>query len=347
MSLLPGVGYTLTELEGIALVMRIAAKPKSRGGLDCAFRMLNQVDYGIDAQIEFTVPTERGLPRATGRILSLQIKAGPSYFCNELPEGYRVYFNKSTVEYWKSHSAPVLVVIVDLDKNTAYWVRGDAAHQENDNGYSIKVPKSNTFDSQHWYELREMASSETQLSELFTRGRFEMALPWLMALDDGDAIEVDIETLDNQAPQLKRVTIRYRLSAAELIAPEYVADKEALERRSVEESYYCDTFINVRDLVDMLFDWAVAKPMFDGQAYEEEFEGLREANAAYDPPRTDEESGLSSFEHWVDSKYLNADEQIYWRYLDSGGMGYTFSLKLNDRGKRLLGLLLERELNGH
>ena len=50
-------------------------QPRSRSGLESAFRLLNQMDFGIDAQIEFTAADEQGATHATGRLLSLQIKA--------------------------------------------------------------------------------------------------------------------------------------------------------------------------------------------------------------------------------------------------------------------------------
>ena len=133
MELLPGAGHTLDELEGIAIVMRTASKPRRRGGLHFAFRVLNDVDYGIDAHIEFTVETGKG-PRATGRILSLQIKSGPSYFKNASQDHWRIYIDKSTVNYWRHHSIPVLLVIVDNVTEQAFWVRGDAEHPETDKG---------------------------------------------------------------------------------------------------------------------------------------------------------------------------------------------------------------------
>ncbi|MFA7383180.1 MAG: DUF4365 domain-containing protein [Desulfurivibrionaceae bacterium] len=305
MELLPGAGHTLDELEGIAITMRIASKPINRGGLQCAFRVLADVDYGIDAHIEFTVKTDAQL-RATGRILSLQIKSGPSYFSHATQDHWRVYIAKSTVNYWRHHSLPVLLVIVDTTTERAFWVRGDADHLETDNNYAIDVPKINEFNQSSWSALWGMASSSDAISDFFVRGRFEMALPWLLAMHNGESIVVDVQMLANDAPNRKRITLRYRLGADELASSSYYPDQEALERSTVLE-----------------------------------FDDLCNQATEYDPPLDPEVSGVGDFESWVHKTYFDHDEEMFSRWLPTGDLGFTFALKLNERGEKLIELFSE------
>ena len=57
----------------------------------------------------------------TGRIVGVQIKAGPSYFRAESEQGWTVGVKPSTMAYWRDYSVPVLLVLANTASRRAYW----------------------------------------------------------------------------------------------------------------------------------------------------------------------------------------------------------------------------------
>ena len=96
----------------------VGARPH---GLGFLFRDVAPSDYGIDGQIE-VVDRADDSAVATGKFVSVQVKSGKSSFANETAGGWVNYVNKSTVQYWRGQSVPVLSVIVDAEKREAYRV---------------------------------------------------------------------------------------------------------------------------------------------------------------------------------------------------------------------------------
>ncbi|WP_139051675.1 DUF4365 domain-containing protein, partial [Pseudomonas amygdali] len=74
-------------------------------------------DVGIDGNIEFV--NAEGF--ATGRIVAVQVKSGPSYFKNPTLTGWKFYPERKHRNYWESFSLPVLLVLHDPDTNKSYW----------------------------------------------------------------------------------------------------------------------------------------------------------------------------------------------------------------------------------
>jgi len=88
-------------------------------------------DHGIDLQVE---KLEAGI--ASGRLLALQVKGGPSYFSKPTKGGWIHKVSKRHADYWTNHSLPVVLVLVDLVENRMYW-----AHVNN----STLIPSGNNF----------------------------------------------------------------------------------------------------------------------------------------------------------------------------------------------------------
>lgn len=85
-------------------------------GFEWIFREEPIVDMGIDAQIELC---ENGLP--TGRLIALQIKTGKSWFKEKNKDGYTYRGSLTHLNYWKSHSLPVIVVLCDVEEQKVWW----------------------------------------------------------------------------------------------------------------------------------------------------------------------------------------------------------------------------------
>jgi hypothetical protein len=195
---LPSVGETPLEHRGLALVKELIVRPSPEGGLGWLFRDLPAIDFGIDAQIEMTELQVDQRLVATGRILSVQVKTGPSYFQNDDGDSWSVYIRKATVNYWRNHSVPVLLVLVDVEKECAFWVRGDAAdHQETEKSFRIRVPKEQRLDSSAIEELARLAQHSTEEGRYLAR--LQADLPLMAAAVEGTSVVLDVMHWHNKS----------------------------------------------------------------------------------------------------------------------------------------------------
>jgi hypothetical protein len=105
------------------------------------FRRQELNDVGIDAHVEL-VDERNG--QATGLLLALQIKCGPSFLKEQTAAGYVFRGEAKHLDYWGNHSLPVVVVLVNPDKRRAFW-----AHVSHENvettgkGWKLDVPFAN------------------------------------------------------------------------------------------------------------------------------------------------------------------------------------------------------------
>ena len=94
------------------------------------------MDVGIDAHVELL---DNG--HATGRILALQIKAGPSFLKECTDECYIFRTDSEHVKYWREHVLPVLICLCDLDAQLVYWQRVSCETTiSTGKQYKIKIP---------------------------------------------------------------------------------------------------------------------------------------------------------------------------------------------------------------
>lgn len=107
---MPKVGNNSTERAGVYRCRLRLSK------LGLAFREQEVSDFGIDAHGELLAEED-----ATGSLLGLQIKTGPSFFERTSEKGWWFAFDADHALYWLSHALPVLVVLCDLETETAYW----------------------------------------------------------------------------------------------------------------------------------------------------------------------------------------------------------------------------------
>lgn len=118
------------------------------------FRPLPMSDYGIDGEIEIT--DDQGA--AIGRLIATQVKTGPSHFENETKTGYIFRGERRHLDYWQYHSLPVIVVLVNLDADVAYWVEVDTTAVTTGVNWKIEVPKRQVLDIAAKVPLRDIAN---------------------------------------------------------------------------------------------------------------------------------------------------------------------------------------------
>ena len=110
--------------------------------LDFAFRAQYESDYGVDAHVESIE-----LGKATGRLLGVQIKAGPSYL-DEIDGDHYVYRpDAEHIDYWVNHALPIVVCLCDLQARAVFWqVIDDETAIPTGVGYKILVLRNQKLD---------------------------------------------------------------------------------------------------------------------------------------------------------------------------------------------------------
>lgn len=186
----PEVGYGQTERRGMAVLDEVVNKPLAEGGLGFLYRESVTSDYGLDGQIE-VVETVGERREATGKIVSVQVKSGPSYLKPATGDIWVVPIKKSTVQYWKSHSVPVLLVVVDVEERICYWARGDTdEHEQTEEHCNVRVPKSNVLDRGAAWKVAELAENTTVFERRLAA--LEADLPLIDAALSGGVVVMDL-----------------------------------------------------------------------------------------------------------------------------------------------------------
>jgi Domain of unknown function (DUF4365) len=126
------------------------------------FRAEPLFDYGVDAQAE--VVADDAL--VTGRLLGLQIKGGDSYFGEPKgEEGWVFRASNDHLAYWLGHSLPIIVVLVNPERQAFWQVITTRTIKENKKGFSILVPRSQPFDGTAQEALLTLAGRRKGLLE--------------------------------------------------------------------------------------------------------------------------------------------------------------------------------------
>jgi hypothetical protein len=108
-----------TDRRGVNLVgLRV-------GELGWLFREQQVSDFGIDAHLEVVDDSAD----ATGRLPAVQIKSGPSFFRYTTDTGWWFPCTTAHADYWRGHSLPVVIALVDPKTQLVYWQHVNSEHQ--------------------------------------------------------------------------------------------------------------------------------------------------------------------------------------------------------------------------
>gem|GEM_PF-3744511 len=122
--------------------------------MDLIFREKPTQDYGIDAEIEIT---REGI--ATGQLISVQIKCGPSQFVEANEDRIIFRFKERHYDYWTQHSLPVIVVLVDPVEEVCFWgVVNSSNATKVKTQYMIEVPRSQVLNASARQQLVAIAT---------------------------------------------------------------------------------------------------------------------------------------------------------------------------------------------
>ena len=108
--------------------------------LGLIWRETPMADVGIDGQVEFV--DDAG--NATGRLLAVQVKSGPSYFHNHGNE-WHFYPDSKHRFYWERFPIPVIVALYDPADRSTYWADARLALRSPETASEkyIAIPKRN------------------------------------------------------------------------------------------------------------------------------------------------------------------------------------------------------------
>lgn len=255
------------------------------------FREQPKDDYGIDAHVE--VVKQR---RVSGRLLALQIKSGHSWFSEPGPGGWWFRPDPQHVQYWTSHSLPVVVVLYEPEAQRCYWelVNRDTLQETRTGGWKLLVPAGQVLAESAAAILSEAAEGDPY--ELRIR-QLRLARPWMDLLASGKRLVIDIEEWINKSSGRGSISLG--------IDNEDGGDPEHLVSWTVFLG-----FSRYVDVVPTLFAWA------DVSVHEETYNDAEFLTPAYE---LEDRSGLRPYDN------LSGEVDLY-----------RFELVLNDLGRGFL-----------
>ncbi|HJP59115.1 MAG TPA: DUF4365 domain-containing protein, partial [Gemmatimonadaceae bacterium] len=133
----------LTARAGVSAAQSAVSK------IEWFFREQPISDQGVDAIVEdvdvIIKKSGRRREEGTGRLLALQIKAGPSYFSRPSPNGWWFRFDQSHARRWLSLPMPVVVVLVDVENDACFWQEiSSRTIVKAGKGFKVEVPSAQT-----------------------------------------------------------------------------------------------------------------------------------------------------------------------------------------------------------
>ncbi|GGB77823.1 DUF4365 domain-containing protein [Henriciella pelagia] len=140
--------------SGILSDIGVALARFKTGKIGLIFREKPTQDHGIDAEIEIV---KDGRP--TGRLISVQIKCGDSYF-REREEAHFIFrFSAQHHRYWSEHSLPVIGIIVDPWEEQCFWtlLTGNNAIAAGES-FKVRVPFSQRIDASSVAKFADIAT---------------------------------------------------------------------------------------------------------------------------------------------------------------------------------------------
>jgi hypothetical protein len=263
------------------------------------FREQPTSDMGIDAHIE-TIEGER----ASGKLIAMQIKSGPSYFSEE-KDGYFVYRGDMRhLKYWRDHSLPVLLVLYDPGAKSAYWVHvNEETTTITGTCWKINVPKAHILGPAAISSLRKIADGPEYLQKL----RFlVMAKPLMRYLTEGDRLFIYVEEWIHKSSGRGSITI-------------YKHDQGGNEKEVQKWTFVYLPGMTYENGLPLLFPWAVLS--IDEEYYNPyDKQRFNEECCYYDKEDQEYISVGKSFDEWAEAHLENGirpyeedDEAAYWR----------------------------------
>lgn len=291
--------------------------------LNWIFREQPIQDFGIDAHIEIHSGKE-----ATGKLIALQIKSGPSYFQESDKENVVFRGKKKHLDYWLKHSLPVLVVLCDINNNSCIWeqVTSDKVEIISDDTWKMLIPKHKILGDCSRMDLVKVADNLTEYERRLNS--LILAKPWMLEIEKGNIVILESDEWINKSSGRGSILLK------------------VIDSYSMEEKIAIDWPIvlfpgqNYEDVFYKLFPWANID--IDEDFYEEfEIEQFKLEECPYDNEIGEYIFFGEFYQEWKSSQPRIRPYQNSAGEVDS----YRLLLSINDIGLSFLSLdnYLERK----
>jgi hypothetical protein len=166
------------------------------------FREQTTHDYGIDAHVEI-VENER----PTGKLIALQIKAGASFFKEEVDRNYVYRTDDKHIAYWVGHSMPVIILLFNPDTKQAYWQHVSRQTVNNTGkGWKLFVPNVSIFENPDkcLKALANLTQPEPYIRRL---NRLRIDRHWMDLIEQGHDVRIQFDDWINKSLPRYQITI--------------------------------------------------------------------------------------------------------------------------------------------
>jgi hypothetical protein len=94
-------------------------------------------DFGVDAFLDIIIDGY-----ITGKSIAVQVKSGASYLVELNSEHWKFRGEKKHLNYYLNHDVPVLIILVDIENEIAYWELCKVEYVElNEKSWTMPIPK--------------------------------------------------------------------------------------------------------------------------------------------------------------------------------------------------------------
>ena len=178
--------YSATEQQGVHLVGAAITR------VNWIFREQPIADMGIDAHVEVCHDGE-----PTGELLGLQIKTGDSFFTEKAENGVVFRGNLTHLAYWQRHVLPVILVLVDLRLQTAYWVAVTPQTIERTvKHWKITVPNSQVLSQEIRFTWEKIAGGPLGVQRL---RQLALSKPLMLLVQGGVKVTLELDRWVNKS----------------------------------------------------------------------------------------------------------------------------------------------------
>lgn len=284
--------------------------------LNWIFREQPTDDYGIDAQIEIFDGKY-----ATGKLIAVQIKSGPSYF-QEANGNHIIYRgDEKHLVYWTKHSLPVIIILYNPETEECIWehISKDKIQKTGETGWKVLVPRTNKFDKTAKNRLNKIADNLTEYERRLNS--LVLSKPLMREIQDGNDVILESDEWINKCSGVGSVTLK-------IIDASTMKEKVALDWPVVFFPMQ-----NYKQVFGKLFPWA------DIAIDEDFYEPYDEDRFLLEECPYDSETGEYVFlDEFFDEWKAEQDEIRPYENSSGEVDHYRLKLQLNDLGKTFLKL---------
>lgn len=160
-----------TEWQGLDAIQSTVHEMK------CIFREITKDDFGIDGEIEMTVPKPGGQGYETaGGIIKVQAKSGASYVKQNSETSFTTPIGNSDLQSWHNSNFPVLFIVYNPHDEKLYWRHIQSYLKEDPTAFQppLKIEFRKPQDEFHtgsYHELCKLAAVSPPRVDQNTRER--------------------------------------------------------------------------------------------------------------------------------------------------------------------------------